>query len=140
MTPTDGYVLLGCLVLFCGVVILELCRKLKKWEEKFNKLNEKYSRELSIRKSSEIRLGKIGENLAPFVQDWPWEPGNFRFLGNPVDGVQFNSDGIIFVEIKTGKARLSPPQRAFKKLVQEGKVSFATFKITDGGCKLQQTE
>ncbi len=59
------------------------------------------------RKNSEIRLGKIGENLAPFVKDWPWDPNKFRFLGNPIDGVQFNKDEIEFVEIKTGKARLS---------------------------------
>ncbi len=99
-------------------------------------LQIKYNKELSYRKSSEIRLGKIGENLAPFVKGWPWDPNNFRFLGNPVDGIQFNRNGIIFVEIKTGKARLSKSQKYFRDLVKAGKVSFATFKITEDGIKL----
>ena len=100
------------------------------------KLKEKYNKELHFRKSSEVRLGKIGENLAPFVKGWPWDPKDFRFLGNPVDGVQFNDDEVIFIEIKTGKARLSKSQKYFKDLVKAGKVSFVTFKITDNGIKL----
>jgi len=97
---------------------------------------EKYAKELHHRKSSEVRLGKIGENLAPFVEGWPWDPNSFRFLGNPVDGIQFNEDEIIFVEIKTGKARLSKSQKNFRDIVNSGKVSFATFKITEDGIKL----
>jgi len=99
-------------------------------------LNEKYSKELHFRKSSEVRLGKIGENLAPFLNGWPWKPRQFRFLGNPVDGIQFNDDEIIFIEIKTGKARLSKGQKNTKELIKAGKVSFVTFKITDDGINL----
>ena len=100
------------------------------------KIQEKYNKELHHRKSSEVRLGKIGENLAPFTKEWPWDPNNFRFLGNPVDGVQFNDDEIIFVEIKTGGARLSRSQKTFRDIVKAGKVTFVTFKITDNGTKL----
>jgi len=96
----------------------------------------KYEKTLFHRKSSEVRLGKIGENLAPFVEAWPWDPKNFRFLGNPIDGIQFNEDEIVFVEIKTGKARLSRSQKDFRNLVKAGKVSFVTFKITEDGVKL----
>ena len=101
-----------------------------------NLLQEKYDKELHFRKSSEVRLGKIGENLAPFLNGWPWTPRQFRFLGNPVDGIQFNNDEIIFVEIKTGKARLSKSQKNTKELIKAGKVSFVTFKITDDGINL----
>lgn len=99
-------------------------------------LQEKYDKELHFRKSSEVRLGKIGENLAPFLNGWPWVARQFRFLGNPVDGIQFNDDEIIFVEIKTGNARLSKGQKNTKELIKAGKVSFVTFKITDDGTKL----
>ena len=53
-----------------------------------------------------------------------------------MDGIQFNDDEIIFVEIKTGKAVLSKSQKKTKELIKAGKVSFVTFKITDGGIKL----
>jgi len=117
-------------------VALHIFMKWRTAQEKAVEYREKYEKELHYRKSAEIRLGKIGENLAPFVEEWPWNPKDFRFLGNPIDGVQFNKDEIIFVEIKTGGARLSKSQKDFRDLVRAGKVSFITFKITEKGCKI----
>ena len=95
---------------------------------------------LHQKKSSEVRLGKIGENMAPFFTEWPYDPNAFRFLGNPVDGIQFTDDEVIFVEIKTGKARLSNSQKSIKRLVTEGKVRFATFRVGEDGCTLKVEE
>jgi len=106
------------------------------YEEKLEKLNATYLGELGHRKSSEVRLGRISESLAPFLDGWPWDPNSFRFLGNPIDGIQFNEDELIFVEIKTGKSRLSASQKWIKDLVMRGKVSFATFRITENGSNL----
>ena len=111
-------------------------KELKEYKTENAELIKQCNKELHHRKSSEVRLGKIGENLAPFVKCWPWDPNGFRFLGNPVDGIQFNEKEIIFVEIKTGKARLSKSQKKFRDLVNKGKVSFVTFKITEDGVKL----
>jgi predicted Holliday junction resolvase-like endonuclease len=88
--------------------------------------------------SSEVRVGKIGENMAPFLEDWPYDPNTFRFLGNPVDGIQFCDDEIIFVEIKTGKSRLSKGQKRARDLIQQGKVSFATFRVGETGCEFKK--
>jgi predicted Holliday junction resolvase-like endonuclease len=84
------------------------------------------------KKSSEVRLGKIGENLAPFTDSWPWDSNSFRFLGSPIDGIQFTDDEIIFVEIKTGKSRLSNKQLRYKKLVEDKKVRFSVFRMGEG--------
>ena len=100
------------------------------------KLQGTYDRELSARKSSEVRVGKISENIAPFLLEWPWDPNSFRFLGNPIDGIQFNEDELVFVEVKTGKSRLGDSQKNIKDLILRGKVGFATFRINEGGCKL----
>lgn len=100
------------------------------------KLQEKYSKLLSQKISSEVRLGKIGENMAPFLNDWPYDPNKFRFLGNPVDGIQFTDDSIIFVEIKTGRSRLSKNQKQLRQLVLGGNIYFATFRINEDGCDL----
>ena len=116
--------------------VLWYARKYGNKRRELDKFRKKYSRELHHRKSSEVRLGKIGENLAPFTKEWPWDANNFRFLGNPVDGIQFNEDEIVFVEIKTGGARLSKSQKNFRDIVKAGKVKFVTFKITDNGTKL----
>lgn len=123
-------------ILFIAWMYFKHQKEAEEYKKENVALIKKYHKELHHRKSSEVRLGKIGENLAPFVSGWPWDPNNFRFLGNPVDGVQFNDDEVIFVEIKTGGARLSKLQKKFKQLVEEGKVSFVTFKVTEDGIKL----
>jgi predicted Holliday junction resolvase-like endonuclease len=105
----------------------------KEREAEYNKL-------LGQKKSSEVRVGKIGENMAPFLNGWPYDPNDFRFLGNPIDGIQFNEDELIFVEIKTGKSVLSKKQRWIKQLVKEGKVGFATFRINENGTVFNKEE
>lgn len=112
-------------------------REIKKGSNTIKVLETRVKKELHDRKSSEVRLGKIGENMAPFFQGWPYDPNNFRFLGNPIDGIQFNEDEVVFVEIKTGKARLTTSQKTVKQLVKEGKVRFATFRVGEDGCELK---
>jgi predicted Holliday junction resolvase-like endonuclease len=138
---TGTVLLMGVVFIFLiFLLIYKEWKKSKKELEEYKKENvaliKQYHKELHYRKSSEVRLGHIGENLAPFTKCWPWDPKDFRFLGNPIDGIQFNEDEIIFVEIKTGGARLSKGQKKFRQLVEEGKVAFVTFKITEDGIKL----
>ena len=128
-------------ILVVGSLFLLLLAAFHGWRKKREEAKEyktKYEKALHHRKSAEVRLGKLAEHLAPFVKAWPWDPKNFRFLGSPVDGIQFNKDGIVFVEIKTGGARLSKSQKDFRDLVEAGKVSFVTFKITEDGTKMVQ--
>jgi predicted Holliday junction resolvase-like endonuclease len=138
MTEPISYTMaLQLVILVIGVLAVKLTfdgRKLKKIIKDLKKDRDKT---LSQKKSSEVRLGKIGENMAPFFSDWPYDPNTFRFIGNPVDGIQFNEDGIIFVEIKTGKSRLSNGQKHIKKLIKEGNIYFATFRVGEGGCTLK---
>ena len=89
------------------------------------------------KRSSEVRLGKTVENVAPFFDEWPYDPGNFRFLGNPIDGVSFNEDEVVFVEIKTGQARLSKSQNKIKSFIKDGKVKFITFRVNENGVKIK---
>ena len=69
----------------------------------------------------------IAEQFAPFTKAFEklgWDLQEFKFLGRPVDGVQFEEDEIIIVEFKTGNSPLSQKQRRIKELVERGKVSF----------------
>lgn len=101
---------------------------------------ERYAKLIHQKKSSEVRLGQIGEHVAPFLDDWPWDPKNFRFLGNPVDGIQFNEDDVVFVEIKTGKSQLSKSQRVVRDLIKLGKIKWAEFRIGKDECTVKIIE
>ena len=87
----------------------------------------------SAKKSSEVKVGNITEQFAPFLDNWGYDPNNFSFLGKPIDGISYEEDEIIFIEIKSGKSRLSQKQNNIKKLVEEGKVSFRTFRVDEKG-------
>ena len=124
----------------CGTEYQESQKNLKAEHELLVETQKKYSSLLHQKKSSEVRIGQIGEHIAPFLHDWPWESKNFRFLGNPVDGIQFNEDELIFVEIKTGKSQLSKSQRIIRDLIKEGKVRWAVFRIGEDKCSLKFEE
>ena len=69
----------------------------------------------------------IAEHFAPFTDSFRrlgWNIQEFKFLGRPIDGIQFEEDEIIIVEFKTGDSNMSQKQRRIKTLVEEGKVRF----------------
>jgi len=78
-------------------------------------LKDNYSKLLSQKKSSEVRLGQISENLAPFLKDFKYDPKRTHFLGNPIDYVIFEEDKVVFLEIKSGEAKLSQSQKKNKR-------------------------
>jgi predicted Holliday junction resolvase-like endonuclease len=123
------------LILLSGVVWLGV--KLYKYNRKNAELVLRNNQLVYQKKSSEVRLGKTVENVAPFFDEWPYDSGNFRFLGNPIDGISFNDDEIVFVEIKTGMSRLSKNQTKVKSLIKDGKVKFITFRVNEKGIAIK---
>jgi predicted Holliday junction resolvase-like endonuclease len=80
-------------------------------------------------RSQAVRHGQAVEQFAPFMAQWPWDPRGFRFLGDPIDGIQFNEDGIVLVEVKSGGSRLKPGQRAVREHVEAGRVSWREVRV-----------
>jgi len=58
---------------------------------------------------------------------YPYNPERFRFLGGPVDGIQFEDDSIVFVRFKEGNDTCSKDQEKIKDLVENGKVQWYEF-------------
>ena len=85
--------------------------------------------ERSRRQSLSTRYGQMTEQFLPFIDSYPWNPGNFRFLGSPVDGIQFEEDKIIIVEFKVGTSRQTKTQRRIRQLVEAHKVEFQEIRI-----------
>jgi predicted Holliday junction resolvase-like endonuclease len=83
----------------------------------------------SSKQSLSTKYGRLTEQFMPFMKDYPFDSHNFRFLGTPVDGVQFEPDKIVFVEFKSGDSRLTARQREIKHLVLSKKVEFREFRV-----------
>ena len=96
---------------------------------------EKELRKDAISRSQLVVRGKIAEQLAPFMPGFDFNPRDCRFLGSPIDYVCFEglSDGdvtdVVFVEIKTGKSRLSVREYQVQKAIEEGLVSYEVIRL-----------
>lgn len=85
---------------------------------------------LQFSKSSQsVRYGKMSEQFIPFTKDFPFSPEKFRFLGNPIDGIVFGDDKIIFAEFKAGTSNLSETQKKIKSLVESKKVEWFEYRL-----------
>ena len=80
-------------------------------------------------RSQSVKYGLLTEQFLPLVETYPWDSSRFRFLGSPIDGIQFEQDQIILVEFKSGKSQLSATQNKIKQLVESGKVEFQVVRV-----------
>lgn len=79
--------------------------------------------------SLSTRYGQVAEQFLPFMEDYPFDPSNFRFIGSPIDGIQFEDDRVVIMEFKTGRSKLSLRQRQIRDLVEAGKVEFRELRV-----------
>ena len=94
----------------------------------YNKLKSKITNLDSNLRSNAVKQGLTLEQWIPISENYPWDHRNFRFLGDPIDGIQFENNKILLVEFKSGNSRMSNKQKAIQQLVENGKVEFIEIK------------
>lgn len=117
------------LALVIAALVLLLTLSWWAWAVHAARLRDRVRRLEHSRRSQSTRYGQTMEQFAPFMQDWPWDPKGFRFLGAPIDGVQFNDDEVVLVEIKSAGSRLSPVQQRVRDQVHAGRVRWEVVRI-----------
>lgn len=102
---------------------------------------EKDIRRDAVKRSRSVLLGQLGEQVSPFLPDFPCSPEDARFIGKPVDFIAFSGmsdseDGesgeikeVLFIEVKTGKSALSKREKEIKKAVSEGRIRYIEYRI-----------
>jgi predicted Holliday junction resolvase-like endonuclease len=89
----------------------------------------------ALAKSRAVLKGKIGEQMAPLLEAFPFEPADARFIGSPIDYIVFSGYSkddpteIVLLDIKTGNAQLQPIQRKIRDLVENKRVRWMTIPI-----------
>tara|TARA_B100001750_G_C15475368_1_gene582171 strand:+ start:575 stop:958 length:384 start_codon:yes stop_codon:yes gene_type:complete len=94
-----------------------------------SRMSRELKQEQFRNRSLSSKYGKLTEQFLPLIDSYPWNSQKFRFLGSPIDGVQFEDDKVIFVEFKTGNSQLSKNQRHIRDIVEANKVEFQIIKI-----------
>jgi predicted Holliday junction resolvase-like endonuclease len=98
----------------------------------------------SVNRSRSTLKGRISEQMAPLLPEFPFSSADARFIGNPIDFVVFDGYtrvkddkgdmiNIVLVEVKKGKGRLTREETLIKKAVEEGRVSWQTIFLKDVG-------
>lgn len=89
----------------------------------------------TLQRSLAVTAGKVFEQLVPYLPGFPFNPKDARFLGSPVDFVVFdglnNADvrRVVFLEVKTGAAELSPRERRVRDAVRNAQVEWLELRL-----------
>jgi len=92
-------------------------------------------RKEAIMKSRAVLGGHFTENLAPYLPNFPFLPTECRFIGKPIDFIVFKGmddkkiDEVIFVEVKSGNAKISPQEKNLKEAIDKKRVKFVEYRI-----------
>src|SRR5256886_6738268 len=101
------------LVLGIGIGLLLALVYFQRWRVRYTDA----IRQDAIQRSHAVTVGKVHEQLIPYLPDFQFNPKDARFLGTPVDLVVFDGldEGqlrrVVFIEVKTGGAVLSVRDR-----------------------------
>ena len=135
-------IVLLCVVLFFCLLFLFLGRymglrqgrRLEAAEWESHKLEEIVKTRL--KQSRAVLGGLVSEQIAPLLPDFPFDPGDCRFIGKPVDFIVFkgmngqNISEVIFLEVKSGVAKtLNQQEKRLREAIQAGRVRWVQFDI-----------
>ncbi len=89
----------------------------------------------AVARSLAVTVGKVSEQLVPYLPGFGYNPKDARFLGSPVDFVVF--DGldagalrrVVFLEVKTGAAALSTRERQVRDAIESGRISWDELRV-----------
>ena len=116
------------LTLILFIVCIILIMVLKNLKNKYNFQQEIHENLKHDYKSMHIKHGKSFEQLFPFMDNYPYDHRNFRFIGDPIDGLSFEDNKIVFIEFKTGSSNLTEKQKKIRYLIENGKVEWKEVK------------
>jgi predicted Holliday junction resolvase-like endonuclease len=89
-----------------------------------------------LKASRAVLGGLISEQMAPLLPGFPFDPGDCRFIGKPVDFLVFkgmnekNISEVIFLEVKSGASKnLNDQEKKLREAVQAGRVRWVEFDL-----------
>ena len=128
-----GYSLYVFIAAFFCVMAFFLGRLIQKIKDS-GRIREERSD--AVKRSRAVIGGQFAEQLAPFLPDFPCNPGDAYFLGKPVDYVAFPGSAenlpveeVLFIEIKSGTSSLSEREKQIRAAVQKGNVRYVEYRI-----------
>lgn len=105
------------------------------WMKIISIQNYKTVRQEAVKGSRNAITGEIYEKILPALPNFPFLPKDMVFVGKWVDYIIFDGLSewdlreIIFLELKSWKARLNQNEKMIKKILENKKVRFSEIRI-----------
>jgi predicted Holliday junction resolvase-like endonuclease len=91
----------------------------------------------AVMKSRSVLGGQFSEQLAPYLPDFQYLPTECRFMGKPIDFIVFKGmdekkiDEVIFVEVKSGNAKLNQHEKNLKETIEKKRVKWVEYRVPE---------
>ncbi|MBU2052760.1 MAG: Holliday junction resolvase-like protein [Nanoarchaeota archaeon] len=124
--------LVGLAIAFWVGIRVGSFRKHKEWEDELPG-----HRKDAVMRSRAVLGGQFSEQLAPYLPDFPYLPTECKFIGKPIDLICFKGmddkdiNEVIFVEVKSGKAKLSSSEKKLKEAIEKKKVRWEEYRVPE---------
>ena len=127
-----GIIVLALLVAAALILVYEIGRLLgeKTTADKFPD-----AKKAAVRRSRSVLSGMFAEQLAPYLPDFPFSPTEAKFIGAPIDFLVFKGmdeqriEEVIFVEVKSGSARLNHNERSLKDATTNKRIRWHEYRV-----------
>ena len=93
-------------------------------------------RQDAVKRSNAVKGGQLAEQLAPFLPNFPCNPADAHFLGQPIDYIAFTGlcekntvDEILLIEVKTNTSQLSGREKEIREAVKSGRIRYVEYRI-----------
>lgn len=131
------FALIGLGFFMVMLIAMSIAYKAGKAASKMTMRNElKKVREDALKRSRAVLGGQAGEQVAPFLPNFPCNPADARFVGKPIDFIAFpgatagdSIDEILLIEVKTGESSLSAREKQIRSAVENGRVRYVEYRL-----------
>lgn len=103
-------------------------------------------RKQAITQSRAVLGGQFSEQLSPYLPNFNYSPTECKFIGKPIDFICFkgmdekNITEVVFVEVKSGKSKVSPQEKNLKEAIKNKRVRWEEYRIPDEITENKETE
>ena len=93
------------------------------------------AKKAAVQRSRSVLSGMFAEQLAPHLPNFPFSPTEAKFIGAPIDFLVFKGmdaqsiEEVIFVEVKSGSARLNHNEHSLKDAIENKRVRWHEYRV-----------
>jgi predicted Holliday junction resolvase-like endonuclease len=95
----------------------------------------KEAKKAAVQRSRSVLSGMFAEQLAPYLPNFPFSPTEAKFIGALIDFLVFKGmdaqhiEEVIFVEVKSGSARLNHNEHSLKEAIDNKRVRWHEYRV-----------